>query len=361
MATILLMTNLLSTPTTAVTSNSSDVLTSAHRYTQLFYDGMLGELWPRLSPALQHAFADVGGFASFRDRVRAEAGHEVERLSEDLIPWLGNTTIYSRVSRFSATASHVLVQWTLDSDGVAQAFVVRPLPSPAPTSRLDYRTKTSLQLPFRGRWFVFWGGRTVVHNHHAVASDQRFAYDFVIARKGDTHAGDGLENSDYYCFGIPVLAPAAGTVVRVHTGVPDNDPGELNERQPAGNYVVLDHGNGEFSFLAHLKRGSIAVSRREHVVAGDVIGACGNSGRSSEPHLHYHLQTTPVLGSGAGLPAQFQAYRADGRVVMNSEPTRGQTVTPVDSVSRTTPIGSLGRASGSARRLSSRFPGGLAA
>ena len=100
----------------------------------------------------------------------------------------------------------------------------------------------------------------------------------------------------------------------------------MNARQPVGNHIVIDHGNGEFSFLAHLRRGSLAIEVGQRVEAGARLGLCGNSGNSSEPHLHYHLQDTGVLHEGRGLPAQFRGYLADGAPVERGEPLKGQRV-----------------------------------
>jgi murein DD-endopeptidase MepM/ murein hydrolase activator NlpD len=69
----------------------------------------------------------------------------------------------------------------------------------------------------------------------------------------------------------------------------------LNKKQPKGNYVIIDHGNGEYSFLAHLKKGSMVVAVGDSLKSGQFIGLCGNSGNSSEPHLHYHLQNKPIF------------------------------------------------------------------
>ncbi len=177
-----------------------------------------------------------------------------------------------------------------------------------------------------------WGGRSVAENYHAASPDQRFAYDFLVTEGDSSFSGDGTQNEDYYCFGKSVVAPGAGTVVEAVDGVQDQPPGQLNPDAPLGNHVIIDHGNGEVSFLAHLKKGSVAVEAGQEVAAGDVLGACGNSGNSSEPHLHYHLQTDAVFYGGAGgegLPAQFRAYLADGKRVERGEPTRGQVIEPV--------------------------------
>ena len=82
--------------------------------------------------------------------------------------------------------------------------------------------------------------------------------------------------------------------------------------------------------MAHLKPGSIKVSVGERVVAGQQVAACGNSGRSSEPHLHYHLQNSPRWFDGEGLPAQFQGFEADGQPVQRGELRRGQLVKQTD-------------------------------
>ena len=115
-------------------------------------------------------------------------------------------------------------------------------------------------------------------------------------------------------------------VVEAEDGVLENAPGEANAVKPLGNHLILDHGNGEYSFLAHLKSGSVRVKSGDRVTAGMILGLCGNTGQSTEPHLHYHLQTTPKFGDGEGLPAQFVSFVADRREVALGEPTRGQMI-----------------------------------
>ena len=89
---------------------------------------------------------------------------------------------------------------------------------------------------------------------------------------------------------------------------------------PAGNHVVIDHGNGERALYAHLVPGSIPVRVGTTVKRGQALGKCGNSGHSSEPHLHWHLQTA----EGEGLPPRFVDYVADGKPVAKGEPVQGQ-------------------------------------
>jgi murein DD-endopeptidase MepM/ murein hydrolase activator NlpD len=147
-------------------------------------------------------------------------------------------------------------------------------------------------------------------------------------RDGASHRGDPAVLDSYYCWNQPILSPAAGTVVSVENSLPDNPIGSTDPTHPAGNHVILDLGNGEFAFLGHMRKGSVAVAPGETVATGDPLGHCGNSGNTSEPHLHIHLQTTPNLADGEGLPAQFRNYRANGSEVDRGEPVAGQTIAP---------------------------------
>ena len=113
-------------------------------------------------------------------------------------------------------------------------------------------------------------------------------------------------------------------------GLPDQAQGEMDPANPPGNHVVIDHGNEEYSLLAHLQQNSVTVSVGEEINAGQQIGRCGNSGNTSEPHLHYHLQTGKRFGDGHGLPAPFTRISIDGGPVTSGEPVRGQYVTGQD-------------------------------
>ncbi|TGU70988.1 M23 family metallopeptidase, partial [Mesorhizobium sp. M00.F.Ca.ET.186.01.1.1] len=124
----------------------------------------------------------------------------------------------------------------------------------------------------------------VLSNYHYAIPSQRYAYDIIKIKDGYSYSGDATKNESYYAFGQEILAPQDGTVVHVVSDIPDNVPvGTMNDKQPAGNVVVIDHGNGEFSYLAHLKQGSAKVKVGDRVKKGDLLGLCGNSGNSSEP------------------------------------------------------------------------------
>ena len=196
----------------------------------------------------------------------------------------------------------------------------------APSDYLDYQTIAELELPFNDEWFVFWGGRTLEENYHASLIDQRFAIDVVQIENGSSFMGNGTQNEDYYCFGDTLYSPESGQIVEMENSVAENIPGETNTNQLFGNYVIIDHGNVEFSVLAHFMKSSIIVNVGDLVTKGQVIGLSGNSGNSTEPHLHYHLQNQPSIGQGEGLPAQFRNYYANDVFVSVGEPLKNQTI-----------------------------------
>ena len=122
----------------------------------------------------------------------------------------------------------------------------------------------------------------------------------VLDEQDTSHRGDGQSNDQYYAWGKKVVAPGAGTIVAMENGVEDNEPGAMNPEQLLGNYVFLDHGNGEYSLIAHFQKGSIKVKQGEVVERGALLGLVGNSGNSSEAHIHYHMETGPGASDGRG-------------------------------------------------------------
>ena len=303
-------------------SASTDPLETGRQYTSWFYAGETAKLWEKFTPEMKQLFGTVEELRQFQEELK-QAGEEAEVVSEQVTsdPPL---QIYVRTVKMSKAPMPFVMKWALDTSGNVAGLLIEPLDE----ARSDYQTKTPLRLPFEGEWFVGWGGRTEAENYHVVSPDQRFAYDLLIQKDGKSHTGDGTALEQYHCFGKPILAPGAGKIAVAVDGLPDQKPGEMDPSNPPGNHVVIDHGNGEFSFLAHLKKGSVPVKKGDAVKAGDRIGLCGNSGNTSEPHLHYHLQTTERFADGEGLPAQFLNYVADGKKVERGEPKKGQTVRP---------------------------------
>jgi hypothetical protein len=184
----------------------------------------------------------------------------------------------------------------------------------------------TLRLPFDGLWWVFWGGETVGQNYHAANREQRHAVDLVIWQNGSTFRTDGAANEDYYAWGQPALAPVDATVVEIVDGYPANPPGQLPEDPPDvfGNHVVLQVGNNAFIYMSHLQESSLAVAQGDRVTAGTPVGLVGNSGNSSEPHLHIHAQNYPTLNTAAvGLPMTFAQVLVDGELEETARLTQG--------------------------------------
>lgn len=181
--------------------------------------------------------------------------------------------------------------------------------------------------PARGRWFV--GAATTPHSHHRWAVLQEFALDLIrIGKDGRSHRGDGTRMRHYHAYGQPALAAADGEVVAVRDDLPDSlellrRPGEPVEAQMArvmafqdaalaggggdmvGNHVLLRHADGVYTVYAHLAPGSVRVRAGQAVARGEPLGAVGNSGSSTEPHLHFHACDAPEVLRCAGLPIAF--------------------------------------------------------
>ncbi|WP_028547153.1 M23 family metallopeptidase [Paenibacillus taiwanensis] len=197
------------------------------------------------------------------------------------------------------------VEAIFDSKHIIQSILFKPLQQYPQTDAL--RTKTKFQLPFHGNWFAFWGGTNALVNYHYEHETQRYAYDIIIEKNGNSYKGDVSKNESYYAFGQPIIAAAGGEVVAVVNDIADNVPvGKTNSAQPAGNHVIIDHGNGEFSYYAHLQQGSALVQVGDIVKAGDELGKCGNSGNSTEAHLHFQVSDGADLFTSKSIRVQWK-------------------------------------------------------
>ncbi len=179
-----------------------------------------------------------------------------------------------------------------------------------------------------GRYLIINGGANTVVNAHADALDQSvpghrryygtgYGVDLVAIDRFGLRAG-GVVPSDprrYRIFGKPVVAPCAGTVIVALDGLPDMRVPELDERHLAGNHVILRCGGIDI-LLAHFRRGSVRVRAGESIAVGAAIADVGNSGSTSEPHLHIHAQRPGTKAnpfSGAPIPLKI-----DGRYLVRN-------------------------------------------
>jgi len=181
----------------------------------------------------------------------------------------------------------------------------------------SYQQKTSLIVPFRGLGVV--GQDWITNGGHCCGIGTDFAIDLDgLDENYAEQKNDADENASAVGWGREILAPAAGTVTYARDDVPDNPrPGNLPDinwyaslHDPvmayAGNCVIIDHGNSEYSTMMHMQQGSVRVKVGDRVAAGQVIGKLGNSGDAFGPHLHYQLQSGPQPWQYQSLPFRFQ-------------------------------------------------------
>ncbi len=175
--------------------------------------------------------------------------------------------------------------------GLLALLTLSPYPSLAGTlSQLDSAVDLASPLE-QGDYLVIHGGNDAVVNHHALAGAQRHALDFVAVDTWGFRASSPMPEalSDYRIFGRRVLAPCDGTIVDVREDLADLPPPTSDRNHPAGNHVLLHcPGAGITLVLAHLQQESVGVEVGQTVATGEALGQVGNTGNTSEPHLHIH-------------------------------------------------------------------------
>lgn len=296
---------------------------------EMFNHGDSAQMWASLSEPLRKRSGKEEKFAEINKKMREAMGTETDMVEENMVPYImAPDTVYSRLSHFSKLIVPMMLIITINQRGQIDAFDIKRMPEVAEGQYAGYEDAVKLKLPFEGPWLVFQGGRNIFDNPSAMDDSTRFAMDFAYLKDGHMFAGPGgigSRNTDYFCFGQPILAPADGTVTRAVGGFDDDPPGRPSGDNADGNIVVIVHETGdvhETSVFNHLKQNSLKVKSGDKVTQGQVIAECGNSGAGPVPHLHYQLRKT----AGVPLPAQFVDYIADGKPVASGEPKRGQMV-----------------------------------
>jgi hypothetical protein len=188
-----------------------------------------------------------------------------------------------------------------------------------------YDRGTALRLPIGGRVIV-WDGHDYYSHHRRFdyltrrsqadgtrSNIDRYAYDFVpVNAAGEMRSGPPEVNANWFGFGLPVHAAGAGKVVAVvDDGMDDREVDmrrfEANRLADYGNYIIIDHGGGEFALYGHIMHASARVRLGDDVKPGQQIAAIGASGSSLMPHLHFQLQST-ADADGEGLPSYFGRF-----------------------------------------------------
>jgi murein DD-endopeptidase MepM/ murein hydrolase activator NlpD len=195
----------------------------------------------------------------------------------------------------------------------------------------DYQPRTNLILPLTGRVFI-WEGHDFYAHHRRVplhaenvrklgihANANRYGSDLVIVdEQGRMYHDDPYNKKNWYTYGEPIYAPGEGKVIASANNVPDNEFQGKDISTPQlpsgadpdlGNYVLIDHGNGEFSIFPHMMAGSVRVKAGDSVRQGKIIGQVGFSGDAIFPHVHYSLLAGPDIYRSESLPAYFTQFR----------------------------------------------------
>lgn len=155
-----------------------------------------------------------------------------------------------------------------------------------------------------GSYYVGHGGNHVQMNYHNDYEPQKYALDILGLNKLGTRA-KGLYPKDlekYEIYGHGLYSPCDGTVIETRNDLPDLTPPEMDPKNPEGNYVALScDGHDAVIYLAHMQNGSVSVVEGDSIVTGQLLGLVGNSGNTSEPHLHIHAEL-----DGQGVPLTFE-------------------------------------------------------
>lgn len=156
---------------------------------------------------------------------------------------------------------------------------------------------------------------------------QRFAIDWVqyqaIDGAGATWKGPEDRNESYFCYGQPIYSVAAGKVVDMADGLPENVPHSgkysitIGADNAAGNHVVIEIAPHRYVLYAHMRPGTVRVKTGDEVATGEILGLVGNTGSSTEPHLHMHIDDQPSFLAGNGVPYEFAQGQASGPVEAN--------------------------------------------
>ncbi len=207
---------------------------------------------------------------------------------------------------------NVFIQSLKQLIGIPYIYIAHQFKVPNPT---DIVLVGEYSLPFKGEWTVINGGLEKETSHSWGMLSQRYAYDFLMLdSQGKSYEGDNKHLGSYYCYQQIILVPADGVVVEVKDKVDESrllGNGQVDKgiKDIRGNYIVIQHGDKEYSVLAHLSPNTIKVKVGDRVKRGEEIAKCGNSGNSTEPHLHFQLQDGKSFFFSAGLPITFSSIK----------------------------------------------------
>lgn len=199
------------------------------------------------------------------------------------------------------------------------------IPFTYPNTVEQAQPAVTVKFPFKEQTVVGWGGNNVKDNlPHATWSSERWAYDLLM----EPFNINSDNNEDYGIWNKNIYSPVSGVVIAAYDDEDDIAPGSEDFKSLEGNYVYLKiKETGTYLLLNHLKKDSVLVEVGDTVNPGDLLGRVGNSGSTSEPHLHIHHQRQnptktiyPIVAEG--LPLFFKDLN------VGSMPRKGDVITP---------------------------------
>jgi Peptidase family M23 len=219
-------------------------------------------------------------------------------------------------------------------DGAALAAMIGVVGVWGSTPKPDDRTIEAP--PLRGSWIAGDSANNrpnAAHRRAILIEDghawlaQRFAIDWVQYQTVDgvstTWKGPEDRNESYFCYGQRIYSVAAGKVVGMADALPENVPHSgkyavtIGADNAAGNHVVVEIPPHRYVLYAHMRPGTVRVKTGDEVRTGDILGLVGNTGSSTEPHLHIHIDDHPFFLAGNGVPYEFTEGEASGPVEAN--------------------------------------------
>jgi murein DD-endopeptidase MepM/ murein hydrolase activator NlpD len=292
--------------------------TVADRFEVQYNSSNYDNIFAMFSPEMQNALP-LDKTKDFFTGLKSQAGQITKR---QFVKY-ANGTYASYKTNFERALFFVNI--SIDNNSKINGLFVKPF-SDDNLPKIE-RNTTKLRLPFNGEWTVIWGGDTKDLNYHVESQAQKNAFDIVIKdAKGNSFKTDGRTNDDYYAFGKELIAPCDGEIVLVVDGVKDNKPGELNPIYVPGNTVILKTANNEYLFFGHFKQRSIKVVEGQKVKQGQALGLCGNSGNSSEPHLHFHIQNVEDMNVATGVKCYFDKLAVNGQTKKDYSPIKNDKI-----------------------------------
>ena len=200
--------------------------------------------------------------------------------------------------------------------------------------------------PLRGNNWIAGNGpandsvhrRTVVPVDGQARIAQRFAIDWLRGgASGNTFDGPQNQNRSYYAYGAEVIAVADGIVTETRDNIPENVPDPSERAVPitldtiGGNHIILNIGDGRFATYLHLQPGSLRVKPGQRVRRGETLALLGNSGNSSQPHLHFQITDAGSVLGAEGLPYLIDSFRLGIEPRTRQLPLRNQPISFADA------------------------------